>query len=362
MIHSRRCASTRIPPSQDASRGQSTRTTSLVAIALLALVGACSESSSMPEGDSGQDAVPMTQPGTTASVPEQPTLLAFDGPAQNIPVIARYSEALEVSAMGSGEGAGVHFSFRPPNDGLADAELHVFLPRGAATAEELLPFVTGPGGLMASNEWTERQRTPAGSGRFTQDWARTVIDFTATNGHSGHVVLGQSGGQALQVTLLYPDARMDTYWSVMSPVLDSLAFPAAQAASATDVAAPDGDSRLAGTAWRLVEIASMDDTVYRPAQGARYELVFEPGGKLVVQADCNGGRGSWTETPPSGLELGPIATTRMACPPESIDARFLADLGYVRSFVMEKGHLFLATMADGSILEFEPLAAPSHDD
>jgi len=43
------------------------------------------------------------------------------------------------------------------------------------------------------------------------------------------------------------------------------------------------------------------------------------------------------------------------CPPESLHDRFLSDLGYVRSFVMDGGHLFLATLADGAILEFEPV-------
>jgi heat shock protein HslJ len=346
---------------------RSRTTTFPLTAALLVLLGACSPPASAPEHGSSADPATKVQHGTVSPetalpTPAQPTLLTFDGTAQNIPVTARYPEALEVSAMGSGEGVGVHFSFRPGNDDLADAELHVFLPRGAASADGQLPFVTGPSGLMENNGWIEVRRTPAGTGRFTQHWAATVIDFSTENGRSGHIVLGQSAGQAVQVTLLYPDALADSYWNVMAPVLDSLTFATAHPAAATELTAEDGDSRLAGSAWRLVEIASMDDSVYRPAADARYELAFQPGGQLVVQADCNGGRGSWRETPPSGLELGQIATTRMACPPESIDARFLTDLGYVRSFVMENGHLFLATMADGSILEFAPLVQSAPDE
>jgi hypothetical protein len=47
--------------------------------------------------------------------------------------------------------------------------------------------------------------------------------------------------------------------------------------------------------------------------------------------------------------------TRGTCPPGSLYDRFISDLDYVRSFVLEDGHLFLATMADGAILEFEPM-------
>jgi hypothetical protein len=35
--------------------------------------------------------------------------------------------------------------------------------------------------------------------------------------------------------------------------------------------------------------------------------------------------------------------------------RYLAQFPWVRSYVMKDGRLFLATMADGSIVEFEPV-------
>ena len=46
--------------------------------------------------------------------------------------------------------------------------------------------------------------------------------------------------------------------------------------------------------------------------------------------------------------------TRRACPPGSIDGRFLKDLSFIRSYVIQDGDLFLATMADGAILRFVP--------
>ena len=51
----------------------------------------------------------------------------------------------------------------------------------------------------------------------------------------------------------------------------------------------------------------------------------------------------------------------MACRPDSIDGRFNQDLAYVRSYVLKDDNLYLATMADGSILEFETYGTPAFD-
>ena len=112
-------------------------------------------------------------------------------------------------------------------------------------------------------------------------------------------------------------------------------------------------SELEGSHWQLVIIQSMDDSQYAPTERQDFSLTFEPGGKLTVRSDCNRGFGSWTSTQPGQLTFGPIALTRMACWPDSIDGRFNQDLAYVRSYVLKDDNLYLATMADGSILEFE---------
>lgn len=55
------------------------------------------------------------------------------------------------------------------------------------------------------------------------------------------------------------------------------------------------------------------------------------------------------------MTFGPIAATRALCLPPSLSEKYLAQFEWVRSFMIKGGHLFLATMADGSIIEFEPL-------
>ncbi|AHF05650.1 hypothetical protein MARPU_15605 [Marichromatium purpuratum 984] len=114
-------------------------------------------------------------------------------------------------------------------------------------------------------------------------------------------------------------------------------------------------SPLAGTAWRLVEIQSMDDQVYVPEEGAEYSLELHDDGMVAIRADCQLGTGTWASDTPGQLRFGAIATTRALCPPGSLSERYLAQFQWVRSYVIEGGHLFLATMADGSIIELAPV-------
>ena len=129
--------------------------------------------------------------------------------------------------------------------------------------------------------------------------------------------------------------------------------PAPNVATAQDTAPSEV---LQGQVWSLVQIQSMDDTLYTPARDGQFTLQFLADGRLLVRADCNRGSGRWQLEPPSGLRLGPIAVTKMSCGEASIDARFLGDLGYVRGFLLRDGALYLTTLADGSILQFRPLA------
>lgn len=116
-------------------------------------------------------------------------------------------------------------------------------------------------------------------------------------------------------------------------------------------------SELSDTSWRLVKIVSMDDSVDEPDDRSKYTLDLRADGRAALQADCNRGTGSWTSESASRLTFGPIAATRALCPPGSLSEKYLAQFEWVRSYVMKDGHLFLATMADGSIIEFEPAGA-----
>jgi hypothetical protein len=102
---------------------------------------------------------------------------------------------------------------------------------------------------------------------------------------------------------------------------------------------------LAGTSWRLVKIMSTDDSVYATDAASRYTLIFCTDGTADILADCNHGTGTWTST----------FATKAPCPSGSLSEQYLALSQWVRSYVLKSGHLYLATMADGSIIEFEPI-------
>ena len=125
--------------------------------------------------------------------------------------------------------------------------------------------------------------------------------------------------------------------------------------SSASLLTPVVAGELDGSAWRLLNIASMDDTVLMPDDPAKYTLLFGADGAASMLADCNRGNATWTSKGAGQLEFGPVATTRAMCPPESLSDKYLAQFEWVRSYLTKDGHLFLATMADGSIIEFEPL-------
>lgn len=111
---------------------------------------------------------------------------------------------------------------------------------------------------------------------------------------------------------------------------------------------------LTGVLWELSKIQSMDDSTYVPRAPGLYTLEFHEDGSVAIHADCNRGRGNWTSENASGLNITQLATTRAMCMPRSLHDRFLSDLSYTRSFILDEGKLYLATMADGAILEFFP--------
>jgi heat shock protein HslJ len=125
-----------------------------------------------------------------------------------------------------------------------------------------------------------------------------------------------------------------------------------------EIQQPSVQSALVGRPWRLVEIVSMDDRVDAPKDRSLFTMTFKADGAVQIQADCNRGAGSWTSTAPGKLRFGQIAATRAMCPPGSLHDRYMAQFPWVRSYVMKDGHLFLATMADGSIIELEPAERP----
>jgi heat shock protein HslJ len=124
---------------------------------------------------------------------------------------------------------------------------------------------------------------------------------------------------------------------------------------AAPAVADAGLSDLYGTGWQLVEIASMNDTVARPDEASSYRLLFGIDGSVSALADCNLASGAVAVWDPPRLQFSGFAGTMAACGPGSLGARYLTELGSVRSYMYREGRLYLATMAEGSVIEFVPL-------
>jgi heat shock protein HslJ len=97
----------------------------------------------------------------------------------------------------------------------------------------------------------------------------------------------------------------------------------------------------------------------RIADPRRFTVRFDSGGRASLRLDCNRGSGTW-EAKPAGansgsLKFGPISATRALCPPPHLDERVVRDLGYVRSYVLKDGKLFMSLMADGGIYEWQAM-------
>ena len=109
---------------------------------------------------------------------------------------------------------------------------------------------------------------------------------------------------------------------------------------------------VTGQVWQWTGTVTPAETIDSPAPD-RYTLELAPNGRLLVRADCNRGTGSY-RIGEGTIALGPIATTRMACPPGSLDAGYLADLQRAAAFFVEDGRLHLALPADSGTMRFAP--------
>ena len=112
-------------------------------------------------------------------------------------------------------------------------------------------------------------------------------------------------------------------------------------------------SELTGSTWRLVQLRASKDTVITPEKVAVYTVEFGTSGQVIVVGGCNRGGGTYTVTPPKGLSIGPLATTRAMCPPGSMSARFLGDFAQMRAYEIVAGMLYIS-LANGAIYQFAP--------
>jgi heat shock protein HslJ len=112
-----------------------------------------------------------------------------------------------------------------------------------------------------------------------------------------------------------------------------------------------GDTLLTHTVWAWQGTQMKDGRRIAPDAPERYSLDFQPGGQVSVRADCNRGRASY-RLDDTALTLGPIALTKMMCPPGSRDAEFLEQLAAVTRQTTRGDELVLTLRNDAGSMRF----------
>jgi heat shock protein HslJ len=87
----------------------------------------------------------------------------------------------------------------------------------------------------------------------------------------------------------------------------------------------------------------------------RYTILLTADGKVQARFDCNRGGGAY-KISEGKLSFGPMMSTRMACPPDTLDAPFMKDLQRVTSFFIEAGNLYLELPFDSGTMKFRNAA------
>mgnify|MGYP001244529118 CR=1 FL=1 len=139
-------------------------------------------------------------------------------------------------------------------------------------------------------------------------------------------------------------------------VLGMLAVrPLLAAASGTPAPSPEAGAGVLLVRWQLREMTLPDGTALVPDAPPRYTIQLLPDGRVLVQADCNGGAGTYSRSD-GALAFHDLVTTLIGCGPASIGAEFTEVLGRVNTFWITteaSDHLVLHTV-DGGTLHFVP--------
>lgn len=149
--------------------------------------------------------------------------------------------------------------------------------------------------------------------------------------------------------------------SRLSICLLSTSLALGACATSLPTPSPAPTPTLAGTSWRLAAFRSGDDgaAALQPRAADQFTLSFGKDGRLAAKLDCNRGNGPWQavagDAQGGTLSLGPVATTRMMCPPDPLATRLAADLTALRTYRLQDARLYTSLPADAGVYIWEPV-------
>jgi heat shock protein HslJ len=177
-------------------------------------------------------------------------------------------------------------------------------------------------------------------------------DYTVTDGRLplGSMMSTEMGCDQARMA---QDAWVSTFVDGAAVVLaaDSLTLAnSGVTMNLTDRRVADPDHPLVGTRWVVDGIRSGDATSSIP-MGVTASILIGPEGRMAVEGGCNRGSAPVTVGPDT-LDVGPMAMTRMACPPEqeSVEQAVVAVLQGTVHYTIEADVLTLANGPAGLTL------------
>jgi heat shock protein HslJ len=140
---------------------------------------------------------------------------------------------------------------------------------------------------------------------------------------------------------------------ILSMALLGMVFVGCAAGNLADQSGRGTDPQaVLNRTWQWESTITQTENIVVP-DPERYTILLEGGGRAIVRFDCNRGGGGFTISP-GRLSFGPLMSTRMACPPDSLDGPFMRDLQRVASFFIENGNLYLEMPLDSGTMRFLP--------
>jgi heat shock protein HslJ len=133
--------------------------------------------------------------------------------------------------------------------------------------------------------------------------------------------------------------------SIGAVVAAAACLALAAACASRDGAPPSGSAettslkKLAGVTWTLVSLGG------EPVpQGTRLPTIAFDGARIAGLGGCNRYSGQVQETTPGTIAVGPVASTKMACPPPAMDveSRFFSVLAQVTQYRLAGPRLVLS--------------------
>lgn len=137
-------------------------------------------------------------------------------------------------------------------------------------------------------------------------------------------------------------------YRLMRTLIASMTVAVTMAGCDEGVTAP---SDVVSRTWQLVSLQQDGSAPVTVPDPSSYTLRLEEDGRVNVKSDCNSCGSTYTlNESATSIEIRPLACTRVACQPGSLDPRFAQALEGSKSVTLDAAQLTLS--GDGVTLRF----------